>query len=128
MMEVYAAFISHTDHHIGRVLDFLEEIGELHNTLLIAMSDNGASAEGGPHGRLNETNFFNLVEESLEDNLARIDELGSPTTYNIYPFGWTWAGNTPFQRWKREVHEGGVADPCIVHWPAGFGARGEVRR
>jgi arylsulfatase len=128
MMEVYAAFISHTDHHVGRVLDFLEEIGELDNTLVIAMSDNGASAEGGPHGRLNETMFFNLVAETLEDNLARIDELGSPTTYNIYPLGWTWAGNTPFQRWKREVYEGGVADPCIVHWPAGFGARGEVRR
>ena len=127
MMQVYAGFMSHTDHHIGRVLDFLQAIGELENTLIIAISDNGASAEGGPHGRLNEAKFFNGIEESIEENLARIDELGGPTTYNHYPFGWAWAGNTPLQRWKREVHEGGVADPCIVHWPAGIKAEGESR-
>ena len=127
MMEVFAGFMSHTDHHIGRLIDFIEHIGELDNTIVVAISDNGASAEGGPHGSLNEAMFFNRVEESFEDNLARIDELGSPTTFNHYPFGWTWAGNTPFQRWKREVHEGGVADPCIIHWPKGFAARGEVR-
>lgn len=128
MMEVYAGFISHTDHHIGRLLNFLEEIGDLDNTLIVAISDNGASAEGGPHGRLNEANFFNGIPESVEEILARIDELGGPTTFNHYPFGWAWAGNTPLQRWKREVHEGGIADPCIVHWPKGIRARGEVRR
>ena len=128
MMEVYAGFISHTDHHIGRLLDFIDTIGEMDNTIVVAISDNGASSEGGPHGSLNEALFFNRVPESLEENLARIDELGSPTTFNHYPFGWTWAGNTPFQRWKREVHEGGVADPCIVHWPKGLEAKGEVRR
>jgi len=127
MMEVFAGFISHTDHQIGRLLSFLEETGDLDNTLVVAISDNGASAEGGPHGTLNEATFFNRVPESVEENLARIDELGSPTTFNHYPFGWAWAGNTPFQRWKREVHEGGVADPCIVHWPKGIKARGEVR-
>jgi arylsulfatase len=127
MMEVFAGFMSHTDHHIGRVVDFIERLGELDNTLVIAISDNGASAEGGPHGSLNEAMFFNRVPETVEDNLARIDELGSPATFNHYPFGWAWAGNTPFQRWKREVHEGGVADPCIVHWPARIAARGEVR-
>ncbi len=128
MMEVYAGFISHTDHHIGRLLDFIERIGEMDNTIVVAISDNGASSEGGPHGSLNEALFFNRVPESLEENIARIDELGSPTTFNHYPFGWTWAGNTPFQRWKREVHEGGVADPCIIHWPKGLEASGEVRR
>lgn len=127
MMEVFAGFMSHTDHHIGRVIDFLEEIGELENTITVLISDNGASAEGGPHGSLNEALFFNRVPETIEDNLAKIDELGSPSTFNHYPFGWAWAGNTPFQRWKREVHEGGVADPCIVSWPAGIAARGEVR-
>jgi arylsulfatase len=127
MMEVFAGFVSHTDHHIGRLLDFLEEIGDLDNTLTVVISDNGASAEGGPHGSLNEANFFNRVPESVQDNLAQIDELGSPTTFNHYPYGWAWAGNTPFQRWKREVHEGGVADPFIMHWPAGIEARGEVR-
>jgi arylsulfatase len=128
MMEVFAGFVSHTDHHIGRVIDFLEEIGELDNTIIVAISDNGASAEGGQHGSLNEANFFNRVPETVEENLAKIDELGGEHTFNHYPFGWTWAGNTPFQRWKREVHEGGVADPCIVHWPAGIKDRGAVRR
>ena len=127
MMEVYAGFMSHTDYHIGRLLDFLEAIGDLDNTLIVAISDNGASAEGGPHGRLNEAMFFNGISESVEDNMARIEEIGGPSTYNAYPFGWAWAGNTPFQRWKREVHEGGVADPCIVHWPAGIEAKGDVR-
>ena len=128
MMEVYAGFMSHTDHHIGRVLSFIERLGELDNTIVVAISDNGASSEGGPHGSLNEALFFNRVPESLEENLARMDELGSPTTFNHYPFGWTWAGNTPFQRWKREVHEGGVADPCIIHWPKGLAGSGEIRR
>ena len=127
MMEVYAGFLSHTDHHIGRLLDFLEKIGEIDNTLIVAISDNGASAEGGPHGSLNEANFFNRAPETVAENLAMIDELGGPNAFNHYPFGWAWAGNTPFQRWKREVHEGGVADPCIVHWPAGISARNEIR-
>jgi arylsulfatase len=127
MMEVFAAFMSHTDHHIGRVIDFLERIGELENTIVVAISDNGASAEGGPHGLLNEATFFNRVFESMEDNLAKIDKLGTPETFNHYPYGWAWAGNTPFQRWKREVHEGGIADMCIVHWPKGITARGDVR-
>jgi arylsulfatase len=102
MMEVFAGFVSHTDHHIGRVIDFLEQIGELDNTIIVAISDNGASAEGGQHGSLNEANFFNRVPETVEENLAKIDELGGEHTFNHYPFGWTWAGNTPFQRWKRE--------------------------
>jgi arylsulfatase len=127
MMEVFAAFMSHADHHIGRVIDFLDRIGELENTIVVAISDNGASAEGGPHGLLNEATFFNRVFESMEDNLAHIDELGMPSTFNHYPYGWAWAGNTPFQRWKREVHEGGIADMCIVHWPKGIEATGEVR-
>jgi arylsulfatase len=127
MMEVYAGFASHTDHHIGRLLDFLETIGELENTITVVISDNGASAEGGPHGSLNEAKFFNRVPETVEEILPRIDELGGPHAFNHYPFGWTWAGNTPFQRWKREVHEGGVADPCIVHWPKGIAAKDELR-
>jgi arylsulfatase len=127
MMEVFAGFASHTDHHIGRVLNFLESIGELENTITVVISDNGASAEGGPHGSLNEAKFFNRVPETPAEIIDRIDELGGPNTFNHYPFGWTWAGNTPFQRWKREVHEGGVADPCIIHWPKGISSTGEVR-
>ena len=118
MMEVFAGFLEHTDHHIGRLIDFLERTGQLDNTLIMVVSDNGASAEGGPHGSINENLFFNNVPETLEDDLAAIDELGGPKYFNHYPWGWAWAGNTPFRRWKRETYRGGVADPFIVHWPA----------
>ncbi|WP_053208142.1 arylsulfatase [Jiangella muralis] len=127
MMEVFAGFLTHTDHQIGRLLDFLEESGELENTLVMVLSDNGASAEGGPTGSVNENKFFNFVPESLPQNLAAIDELGGPKHFNHYPWGWAWAGNTPFRRWKRETYRGGVSDPFIVHWPRGIAARGEVR-
>jgi arylsulfatase A-like enzyme len=127
-MECFAAFLSHADHHVGRVLDFLGEIGRLDNTLVLALSDNGASSEGGVHGSLNDARPWNLAGRPVAEAVARIDELGGPTVHNNYPWGWTVAGNTPFRRWKREVHEGGVADPLIVSWPAGIRARGEVRR
>ena len=127
MMEVFAGFLSHTDHHLGRVLDFLKEIGEYGNTLIMVVSDNGASAEGGVTGTTNELQFFNYAPEPLEDSLAAIGELGGPATFGHYPWGWTWAGNTPFRRWKRETYRGGASDPFLVHWPDGIKARGEVR-
>lgn len=127
-MECFAAFLTHADHHIGRVLDFLAEIGRLDNTLVLALSDNGASSEGGVHGSINDARPWNLAGSPVEEAVARIDELGGPTLHNNYPWGWTVAGNTPFRRWKREVHEGGVADPLIVSWPARLAARGEIRR
>ncbi|TLS46489.1 arylsulfatase [Streptomyces montanus] len=127
MMEVYAGFLSHTDHEIGRLLEFLKEIGELDNTLIMVVSDNGASPEGGVTGTTNEAQFYNNAPEPLQDSLEAIDELGSPTMFNHYPWGWTWAGNTPFRRWKRETYRGGASDPFLVHWPLGFKARGEVR-
>ena len=127
MMEVYAGFLEHTDAQVGRVLDAVEAMGELDNTIVLVMSDNGASAEGGPRGSFNENYFFNLEPESLEENLRRIDELGGPHAHNHYPWGWAWAGNTPLKRWKRETHEGGVTDPLIVWWPRGLGRPGEVR-
>ena len=127
MMEVFAGFLSHTDYHIGRLLDFLKTIGEFENTLIMVLSDNGASSEGGPTGSVNENLFFNFVPESLEENLAAIEELGGPKYFNHYPWGWTWAGNTPFRRWKRETYRGGISDPFIVHWPKGIEAKGEIR-
>ena len=127
MMEVFAGFVSHADHHFGRILDTLERIGELDNTLIMVISDNGASAEGGVSGSFNEMLFFNGVPESFDENLARIDELGGTKSYNHYPWGWTWAGNTPFRRWKRETYRGGATDPFILSWPAGIEARGELR-
>ncbi|MGW7788838.1 arylsulfatase [Streptomyces tricolor] len=127
LMEVYAGFLSHTDHQIGRLIGFLDTIGELDNTLIMVVSDNGASAEGGVTGTANEAEFFNNAPAPLEEVLRSIDYLGGPTLFNHYPWGWTWAGNTPFRRWKRETYRGGASDPFLVHWPHGIKARGEVR-
>ena len=127
MMEVFAGFLEHTDYHIGRLLDFLKTIDEFDNTVIMVLSDNGASSEGGPTGSVNENMFFNNVPESLEENLAALDDLGSPKFFNHYAWGWTWAGNTPFRRWKRETYRGGISDPFIVHYPQGIQAKGEVR-
>jgi arylsulfatase len=127
MMEVYAGFLTHTDAQVQRVLDAIDELGELDDTIVIVMSDNGASAEGGVQGSFNEQYFYNFVPESMEENLRRLDDLGTPRANNHYPWGWAWAGNTPLKRWKRETHEGGVTDPLIVSWPAGIGRPGETR-
>ena len=126
MMEVYAGFLSHTDHHLGRLLDFLAASGELDRTLVVALSDNGASAEGGPHGTFNENFIFNGLAHDVEATRAMLDDLGSVRTYGHYPWGWALAGNTPFRRWKRETHEGGIGDPLIVRWPA-TADRGAIR-
>ena len=127
MMEVFAGFLTHTDYHYGRLFNFLKTIGEWENTIIMFISDNGASAEGGPHGSVNENKFFNNVPDSLDENLKKIDELGGPSTFNHYPWGWTFAGNTPFRRWKRETYRGGISDPFIVQWPKGIKAKGEIR-
>jgi arylsulfatase A-like enzyme len=127
MMEVFAGFLSHTDHQVGRLLEFLTKQGELENTLIMVISDNGASAEGGPTGTLNEAQFFNNAQGPVEESLKLIDEIGGPKHFNHYPWGWTWAGNTPFRRWKRETYRGGSTDPFIVSWPKGIKAKDEVR-
>ncbi len=124
MQEVFAAYLSYTDNQIGRFIEYLRTMGKLDNTLLIIYSDNGASAEGGDIGSVNENRFFNNVPESLEDNLAMIDQLGSAMTYNHYPMGWAHAGNTPFKRYKRQTFEGGIADPLLIHWPKGIQEKG----
>jgi len=116
-MECFAGFLSHTDAQIGRVLSFLADIGEMNRTLVIVVSDNGASAEGGPTGSINDVRLTNLDPASVEEMYQRLEEIGGALTHNNYPWGWTMAGNTPFKRWKREVHQGGVADPCLVAWP-----------
>jgi arylsulfatase A-like enzyme len=127
MAEVYAGFLSYTDHQIGRIIDFLEESGQLDNTLVIVISDNGASGEGGPTGSVNENIFANGVPDSLEHNLKYLDVLGSPRTYNHYPTGWAMAFNTPFKMWKRYSYNGGICDPFLIHWPKGIKSRGELR-
>ena len=127
MAEVYAGFISYTDHEIGRLIDYLEESGQLDNTIIVISSDNGASAEGGPNGTFNENKFFNNVPDTAEANLPKIDQLGDPNTYNHYSSGWAWAFDTPFPYWKRNSgYEGGVCDPFSITWPAGI-EEGSVR-
>jgi arylsulfatase len=128
MAEVYAGFVSHCDAQIGRLIDYLEESGQLENTIIVVTSDNGSSAEGGPNGSFNENKFFNGVPDTTEANLPFIDELGTPGAYNHYCSGWAWAFDTPFPYWKRySGYEGGTADACIVTWPAGIEARNEMR-
>jgi arylsulfatase A-like enzyme len=127
MAEVYAALSEYTDHQVGRIIDYLEESGQLDNTLIFYCADNGASGEGSPNGMTNENLFFNAWPTSIEDNLAAIDQLGSPDTYNHYPTGWAMAFSTPFRMFKRYSYQGGVCDPLVVHWPKGIEAKGEVR-
>ncbi|MGV0851646.1 arylsulfatase [Mycolicibacterium phlei] len=128
MAEVFAGFLSYTDAQLGRIIDFLEETGQLDNTIIVVISDNGASGEGGPNGSVNEVKFFNGYIDTTEESLKRIDKLGSPETYNHYPIGWAMAFNTPYKLYKRYAsHEGGIADPAIISWPAGIAAHGEVR-
>jgi arylsulfatase A-like enzyme len=119
MAEVYAGFVSHADAQLGRMLDYLEESGQLDNTLIVLVSDNGASGEGGPTGSVNENKYFNGIADTLDANLKYLDVLGSPKTYNHYPTGWAWAFNTPWKLWKRYAnYQGGTADPMVVSWPA----------
>jgi arylsulfatase A-like enzyme len=117
MMEVYGAFLTHADHQLGRVIDHLRTTGELERTLVMVSSDNGASAEGGPDGTFNGAFLYNGLPHDKAATLAHIDDLGGPQSFANYPWGWAYAGNTPFRRWKRETHEGGIGDPLIVRAP-----------
>lgn len=128
MAEVFAGYVSYSDHELGRVIDFLDDSGELENTIIVAVSDNGASGEGGPNGTFNEWRFFNGVPTPTELSLEHIDELGGPKSYNHYNTGWAWAFDTPFPYWKRWAgYEGGVADMCLVAWPAKIAPSTEPR-
>ena len=128
-MECFAAYLSYTDAQIGRLLAFIDDLGDGDDTVVIVVSDNGASSEGGKAGTINEGRLTNFDAASTREMYRRIDEIGGPLSHNNYPWGWTMAGNTPLKRWKREVHEGGVADPCIVSWPRRFArSAGGIRR
>ncbi len=129
MMEVYAGALSHADHQIGRLIDAVEEMGELDNTLVIyIMGDNGASAEGSEQGLLNEMTFFNNIQVEFDEVYRRRDELGGPTTFNHYPIGWAHAMDTPFQ-WTKQVasHFGGTRNGMVMSWPGRIKDVGSVR-
>jgi arylsulfatase A-like enzyme len=130
-MEVFAGFAEHTDDEIGRLVDALEEMGQLDNTLFMyIIGDNGASAEGTLNGTFNEIITFNDQAQlnTVASQLKRLDEFGGPMSYNHFAVGWAIAGNTPFQ-WCKQMASffGGTRDPLIVHWPKGIKAKGEVR-
>jgi arylsulfatase len=127
MAEVFAGFESYTDHEIGRLIDFIEELGELDNTIFIVTSDNGASGEGSPVGSVNENLFFNGIPDTIENNLKQLDVLGSPATYNHYPTGWAQGFCAPYKMYKRYVWNGGICDPLMISWPDKIKARGELR-
>jgi arylsulfatase A-like enzyme len=126
-MECFAAYLSYTDAQLARLFAFLEQTGDRDDTLVVLVSDNGASAEGGANGSINDNRLQNVDPAGPNELARRIDEIGGPSAHNNYPWGWTMAGNTPFRRWKREVHEGGVADPCIVSWPSRRAGAGGAR-
>jgi arylsulfatase len=129
LMETYAGFAEHADVQIGRLVDTLGELGVLDDTLLVyLLGDNGASGEGGPEGTIREHLVGHGIPDDIADMSARIDEIGGPMTYAMYPVGWALAMNTPYQ-WTKQVasHFGGTRDGLVVHWPSGMRARGEVR-
>jgi arylsulfatase A-like enzyme len=129
MAEVFAGYISYWDDRVGRVLDYLEQSGQLDNTLIVVISDNGASGEGGPNGEFNEWRFFNGLPSDPAVTLERIDQLGTAESYNHYNTGWAWALDTPFPYWKRWAGaEGGVADMALISWPARIAADATPRR
>lgn len=127
MQEVFAGFLTHTDVQIGRLVEFLQSTGRLDNTLILLLSDNGASAEGGQLGTANEHRFTSKMGDTTEANLAALDGWGGPATYPHYAWGWAWAGNTPLRLWKRYTWLGGTRAPLIAHWPTGIAGRGEIR-
>jgi arylsulfatase A-like enzyme len=126
-MEVYAAFLEQTDHHFGRVIDFLERLGELDNTLVMVASDNGASAEGGEHGSFNELQFPNRIEASVADNLKHLDDVGQRQVVSELLVGMGMGGQHAAPSLEALSAPGRMSDPLILSWPKGIAARGEIR-
>lgn len=128
LMEVYAGFSEYTDVQVGRIIEYLEETGQLENTMVLYAADNGASGEGSPSGSVNENKFFNGYPDELSENMKLIDKLGGPDTYEHYPTGWAAATSAPFKMFKRySEYSGGTCDPLVISYPKGMKARGEVR-
>lgn len=123
LQEAFAAFLDHTDAQIGRLVDDLAALGELDNTIIMVLGDNGASQEGGPFGVLHEMKYFNGILETPDEAVEHLDEIGGPHSHSNYPWGWAQAGNTPFKWYKQNTHEGGVHVPMVLHWPAGLAAK-----
>ena len=117
----YAAMLHHFDLHLGRLIAALEQTAQLDDTIVMVLSDNGASQEGGPLGFVNAMAPFNMVNETLDDKLARLDDIGGPDTHSNFPHGFAMAANTPLRMYKQNTHSGGIRDPLVIRTPAGRG-------
>ncbi len=117
LQEAFAAFLDHTDDQIGRLVEGLRHLGQLDNTVLVVLADNGASQEGGPFGVMHEMKFFNGIFETPDEAIDKIDDIGGPHSHTNYPWGWAQCGNSPFKWYKQNTHEGGVHVPLVVHAP-----------
>ncbi len=127
LQSAYAAMLDHADQQIARLIEFLERTGARDNTIVLVMSDNGASQEGGPMGAVNTLGSYNHQEETFEAKLQRFDGIGGPGSHTNIPHGWAMASNTPLKRYKQNTHGGGIRDPLVISWPRGIAARGEIR-
>jgi arylsulfatase A-like enzyme len=127
LQAAFAAMLDHADRNLARLVAFLDEAGLRDDTLILVMSDNGASQEGGPLGMVNAMGPYNAKPEPIAEKIARIDDIGGPDTHSNFPWGWAMASNTPLKRYKQNTHGGGIRDPLIAAWPAGIAARGELR-
>jgi arylsulfatase len=123
----YAAMLDHADRNIARLTAFLDAAGLTDDTLILVMSDNGASQEGLGYGFVNAMGPYNMRPETIEEKVARIEDIGGPDTHSNFPLGWAMAANTPVRRYKQNTHGGGIRDPLVVSWPNRLPARGEVR-
>lgn len=127
LQETYAAFLEHTDAEIGRLIGYLSGIGQIDNTMIVLMSDNGASPEGGPTGAINLRKHMVYEEEPPSVGLQHLEQIGSEWTFNHYPTGWAQVSNTPLKWYKKDTHGGGIRAPLIVHWPGRIDAGGALR-
>ena len=127
LQAAFAGMLDHADQHLARLVGFLEDAGLREDTLILVLSDNGASQEGGPLGMINAMGPYNGKPEPMEEKIARIDDIGGPDTHSNFPLGWAMASNTPLRRYKQNTHGGGIRDPLVISWPGGIPARGELR-
>lgn len=127
LQAAYAGFLEHADEHLGRVVSELDRLGIAEDTLILVLSDNGASREGGHNGAVDVNGPYSGKPEPLADQLSRLEDIGGSNGPAHYPQGWATAGNTPFRKYKQFVELGGVRAPLIISWPAGIEARDAVR-
>jgi arylsulfatase len=127
LQAAYAGMLDHADRHLARLIDFLDATGQRDNTLILILSDNGASQEGGPLGMVNAMGPYNFKPEPIAEKLQRIDDIGGPDTHSNFPHGWAMASNTPLRRYKQNTHGGGIRDPFVMSWPGRIAAKGELR-